>query len=282
MITSLVAREVKDLPVVAFDLETTGLTPVAHRIVEIAAVKSYGGRVLRTFHSLVDPEIPIPQEVVRIHGITDELVAGQPRITEVLPGFVEFVGSSLLVAHNAPFDMGFLSYELLRMSASPPENPVLDTLALARSLFCGLPSYTLEHLSSFLKVRPGGFHRALVDSHSCLQIFIRSVAQCDPTLDIPLSRVLSGRGPLLSFRDFMEGDVTPSPHSYLLKEAIETGTPVEITYTDSRNATSTRRITPHSLIPFKGSIYIEALCHTSGERRTFRLDRISRIGGYPA
>ena len=96
---------------VAFDIETTGLTPVVDRIVEIGAVKFRSGKVMDTFQELIDPEMSISPDATAVNGITDEMVAGCPLIDQALPQFVDFLADFVSIAHNAPFDVGFLSYE---------------------------------------------------------------------------------------------------------------------------------------------------------------------------
>src|SRR5262245_61987692 len=117
---------------VALDTETTGLSPVGDRVLEIAAAAFRAdGYVGGEFGCLVDPGIPIPPELTRIHGITDEMVAGRPSVEEVLPEFLRFVADSVLVAHNAPYDVAMLMLPLIRMRGRsahrPPNNLVLDT-----------------------------------------------------------------------------------------------------------------------------------------------------------
>lgn len=130
-------RQHRDLAAVAFtvvDLETTGTVPGYARITEIGAVRLEGGREVGTFSSLVNPGVPIPPFITAITGIDDALVAAAPRIDEVLPRFAAFARDSVLVAHNAPFDLAFLDYELTRLERRTFPRPALDTLRLARRL----------------------------------------------------------------------------------------------------------------------------------------------------
>lgn len=96
---------------VVLDVETTGLSAGRDRVIEIGAVAGEGERITGEFHSLVDPGRPVPRPAQRVHGITDAMLRGQPRAEEVLPDFHHFLGHSALVAHNAPFDLGFLRSE---------------------------------------------------------------------------------------------------------------------------------------------------------------------------
>ena len=120
---------------IAFDLETTGLHPVSAQIVELGAVRFKGdGEVLGQFQQLVDPRSKIPHIATQIHGITNAMVQGQPTIAEALPEFLEFLGDTpmVMLAHNASFDLGFLSVALCRLRHSFPVHQTLDTCTLAR------------------------------------------------------------------------------------------------------------------------------------------------------
>lgn len=95
---------------VVLDVETTGLSPrYGDRVIEIGAVAIEDGRMVEEFHALINIESPIPKAVQRIHGITDEMLIGKPKADEVMPRFLDFIKSSILVAHNARFDVGFIS-----------------------------------------------------------------------------------------------------------------------------------------------------------------------------
>ena len=125
-----------DITVVAFDTETTGLFPMMHRLVEIGAVRfRLDGRELATFEQLIDPHILIPSKVQQVHGITDRMVRGQPTVEQVIPQFIEFLGApdTILLAHNALFDLGFLAMALTRLGIACPPHSVFDTLEMAAS-----------------------------------------------------------------------------------------------------------------------------------------------------
>ncbi|GMA33969.1 exonuclease domain-containing protein [Demequina litorisediminis] len=117
---------------VVVDLETTGGSPATCGITEIGAVKTRGGEVIGEFQTLVDPGAPIPPMIVALTGITDAMVMAAPRIEQVLPSFVEFLGDAVLVAHNARFDVGFLKAAFRAHGYRWPGPEVVDTLTLAR------------------------------------------------------------------------------------------------------------------------------------------------------
>src|SRR5215211_3944620 len=156
-----------DVSFVALDTETTGLFPIMHRLVEVGAVRfRLDGQELATFQMLIYPEIPIPKDVQHVHGITNRMVRGKPTIEHVLPQFIEFLGhhETILLAHNAPFDLGFLAMALTRLRITYPPHYLLDTLDMARRLYPAWPSHSLEYVATRLKVAKKAEHRALSDA----------------------------------------------------------------------------------------------------------------------
>ena len=121
-----------DVTFVVVDLETTGGTPADCAITEIGAVKVRGGEVLGEFQTLVDPGGPVPPFIQVLTGITTTMLIGAPPIEQVLPSFLEFSRGAVLVAHNAPFDIGFLKAAAARTGHAWPGNQVVDTVRLAR------------------------------------------------------------------------------------------------------------------------------------------------------
>ncbi|MDF7808387.1 3'-5' exonuclease [Pontiellaceae bacterium B12219] len=160
---------------VAFDLETTGTKPTEDMIVEVGAVLFDGDRAVKGYGSLVDPGISIPAEASAVNGITDEMLRGKPKITDVMVEFAEFCGDLPLVAHNAPFDYKFLLEDVKLHNAVAPSGVVLDTLPLARKVFPGLPNYKLWTLTRHFNFPSGTFHRAEEDSSYCGLLFAKIV-----------------------------------------------------------------------------------------------------------
>ncbi|MBN2658527.1 MAG: 3'-5' exonuclease [Spirochaetales bacterium] len=158
-----------------FDLETTGLSNRKDRIVEIGAVRYSGGAVTGSMNELLDPGIPIPSAASSIHGIYDGDVAGKPSIEDVIPRFLALIEGSILVAHNASFDVGFMRKALGRMEWPVPEIPVLDTIALAKAAWPGRKSYSLQNLAAFLGIDVKKAHSAEDDSRVCLEVLIKGL-----------------------------------------------------------------------------------------------------------
>jgi DNA polymerase-3 subunit epsilon len=162
----------------AFDIETTGLDNRRDCIVEIGAIRFSSQGIIDRYSRLIDPGLPMPAGAGKVNNITDAMLVGQPFIREVLPVFLRFAGDSVIVAHNAPFDCGFVNQSLSRfyddgyVSCAPLPNRVLDTLPLARHLLSGMPHYNLQELSASLGFKAETAHRALDDARLCMEIFI--------------------------------------------------------------------------------------------------------------
>jgi DNA polymerase-3 subunit epsilon len=165
---------------IAFDLETTGTMPGVDQIVEIGAVRFTDGRPDFIFSTLIDPGVPIPPGASRVNGITDDMVKGKPRITQVLDLFAQFCGNDVLVAHNAPFDAQFLTADIKRHESKAPTGLILDTCAMARKVLPGLANYRLGTLVQSLGIPSTQFHRAEEDAGYCGQLFAAMLKKLSP------------------------------------------------------------------------------------------------------
>jgi len=141
------SSHIREVPIVVFDTEATGLSPPSH-VVEVGAVKLLGDRMVDTFASLVKPPVHIPDRVVRIHGIDDSMVKHASSFKSVMEKFAEFIQGSVLVAHNAPFDLKVLSINLQRNGFPLWSNPVLDTCQISRRHFPEISLHSLVYLAS--------------------------------------------------------------------------------------------------------------------------------------
>ncbi len=158
---------------IAFDLETTGFIPGIDRIIEIGAVRFKNDSVQAVYSTLVDPEMSIPQASSAVNGITDDMVVGKPKIETLLDSFAEFCEDSIMVAHNASFDVPFLSAEIQKHETTAPTGLVLDTLGLAKKVYPGLANYKLGTLVQHLKIPVTNFHRAEEDATYCGLLFYK-------------------------------------------------------------------------------------------------------------
>lgn len=160
------ARPLKEAEYVVFDIETTGLSVINNKIIELAGVKMRDEKVIDRFATFVNPHERIPYNIQQLTNINDDMVRGAPELEDVLPKFREFVGDAVLVAHNARFDIGFIQANLKSLGQPPMDNPVLDTLEMARLLLPNLKNHRLNTLSDRFKVSLENHHRAVDDAEA--------------------------------------------------------------------------------------------------------------------
>ena len=162
----------RDVTFVVVDLETTGGSAKDCEITEIGAVKVRGGERVGEFQTLVNPGVPVPAFIARLTGISTAMVSDAPPIEEVLPTFLEFIRGSVLVAHNAPFDISFLRAAAARSDVAWPGNQVLDTVTLARRVVTRdeAPNHKLSTLANLFHATVTPDHRALSDARATVDV----------------------------------------------------------------------------------------------------------------
>jgi len=156
---------------VVLDVETTGLNADQDDVIEIAAQKCQGSTVLAEFEMLIKPARPVPAETTAVNGITQEMVntdGKDPK--ETFTAFREFVGEAIVVAHNAPFDVGFLNAGFKRYGLPELSGRVIDTIEIAKKYLI-LASYKLSNVAAYLKVEQPSAHRALIDVITARLVF---------------------------------------------------------------------------------------------------------------
>ncbi len=156
----------ENITFVVFDTETTGFSPAKDRLVEVGAVKIRNGAKIDERTWLVNPQRYIPWYVQNVHHITPEMLADKPLFKDIYPEFLEFIDGAVLIAHNAPFDIRFISAEAIRNGLPPPKNAVLDSLELFRNWYPEMKSHTVSDLIGLYDIPTEGMqaHRATDDS----------------------------------------------------------------------------------------------------------------------
>lgn len=158
---------------VVFDIETTGLSKEKEMITEIGAVKVADGKIIDRFSTFVNPQRPISAEITKLTGITDDMVKDAPTIENVLPEFLKFCEDTVLVAHNASFDTGFIRIAAERAGLGELHHTIVDTLELARALLPELNKHKLNIVCEHLGVTLNGHHRAVNDAEATAEVFIK-------------------------------------------------------------------------------------------------------------
>ena len=170
-----------EITFIVLDLETTGASPTnGCAITEIGAIAVRGGEVLEEFSTFVNPQVGLPEYIINLTGITDEMLTGAPLIDEAYPDFIEFIDRHKdvhLVAHNAPFDIGFLKAAASALSHDWPKYEVIDTVKLARRVIdrSEIANYKLGTLSQFFDTKALPNHRALDDVKTTVEVLHRLI-----------------------------------------------------------------------------------------------------------
>jgi DNA polymerase-3 subunit alpha (Gram-positive type) len=166
-------RKLLETSYVVFDLETTGAKCPPCKITEIGAYKVEKGKITDKFHTLINPECEIPIFITQLTGLDDRIVENAPKFNEIASDFLDFIGDSVLVAHNARFDMSFLNHEIsLVYGKYRISNPYLCTVHLSRCLISDIENHKLNTVAAYYNILLENHHRALDDAHATAQIFL--------------------------------------------------------------------------------------------------------------
>ena len=265
-------RKLKDRRFSSLDLETTGVNPAIHRIVEIGVSRFSINGDYETFSTLVDPCAAIPDSVVNIHGITEEMVAGSPQIQDVLGDLTDFIKDSVLVIQNPGFDLSFLSKAYLDAWKNVPSLAAIDTVRLAQKYFTGLINHKLSTLSCHLGLNLAS-HRALDDSIACMNVFLAVIKGYGLTGESTLRDVVKIHGEVVRPGIKIERNSGVS-----VWRNISIGERVSIKYMDSDGNVTSRSILPREFIHYGKKNYILAHCFLRDSERCFVTSRIIGIG----
>jgi DNA polymerase-3 subunit epsilon len=252
------------------DIETTGLSPwFGDRICQIAIVLTEGKRIKSTIDLFVNPERPLSPSAVHINGLDESKLSAAPQFAEIADQLEAALKDTVVVCHNAKFDIQFLDNEFRKLGRTVEIPNLVDTLILARE-FYELPSYSLHHLAADFHVSANvQDSRALADAITAKNLFFAMMDSLKP-----MNR------PLDDFIGIYNSPAWPEEGVYLpteLSEAINSGKRLFIKYIDKDGETSERWISPKDVIGLSDYIYLQAYCHTREAERTFRLDRIIEV-----
>ena len=250
------------------DLETTGLSPwFGDRICEVGIVLTEGRRIKKQFQSLVNPGRPLSPGAASTNGLSDEQLAQEPPFEEIADEVAEWLKGTVVVCHNAQFDIQFLDSEFRRLKREIQIPNLVDTLLLARQNY-DLPSYSLLSIAEAFHIPVTTMHRALDDAHIDRLIFF---AMMDGLKEYkkPLDEYIG----IYNSPVWPEGIQLPTE----LGEAIYSHKKLLIRYVDGENHQTERWITPIQVMGLSDYVYLKAHCHLRNAERNFRLDRIIEI-----
>ncbi len=157
---------------VSIDVEATGVDPSKSEIIEIACVRVEGGVITERFSSLVYPGYPLPQRITDLTGITNAMLVGKPKMEEVLPKFLKFVGDSVIVAHRVEKDIAFIDKYYRQLYGKRFRHPHICTLNLAKNILPDLRKYSLKDLADYFGIEYKRIHRAMDDAQITALVFL--------------------------------------------------------------------------------------------------------------
>jgi len=251
------------------DLETTGLSPwFGDRVCEVGIVITEGKRIKEQYQQLVNPESPLSPGAASTNGLTDDDLKSAPLFAEIAPKVLGALSDTVVVCHNAQFDIQFLDSEFKRLGHEIQIPNLIDTLSLARQFF-DLPSYSLLSIAEAFHVPMTNMHRALNDALTARGIFFGMMDQ-----------LKQFNKPLDDYIGIYNSPVWPNEGIQLpteLGEAIYSNKPIFIRYVDGDGKESERWITPKQVMGLSDYVYLQAHCHLRNAERNFRLDRIVEV-----
>jgi DNA polymerase-3 subunit epsilon len=212
--------------------------------------------------------------IIGIHGISNEMVADAPKMSEKIQEIKQFCEGAVLLAHHAPFDLGFLAVEFEANHVKPPESVTICTSLLARKMIPESVNHKLQTLIKLLNIDGGQAHRALDDARACLHVGLECMNRLGPLT--PLSEVMHKVGKDLSWRNY---EVLNSAHLTIKKvvEALKQKKSLDIFYEGGSQLKQTRRITPIGLVRNPDGDYVMALCHRDNNHKRFYINKIKDI-----
>lgn len=168
-------KELDKLNYVILDIETTGLEPASREIIEIGAIKTEGTEAKDVFTTLIKPLSPIPPEIERLTGISQDMVEGKPSVKEALKDLLDFAHDSVIVAHNSDFDLGFIKHHLLKELKKELPNRIACTVKVSRAVVPGLQNYKLHTVARHFGIPVENRHRAMGDSEITYHVWRKLV-----------------------------------------------------------------------------------------------------------
>jgi DNA polymerase-3 subunit epsilon len=251
------------------DLETTGLSPwFGDRICEVGIILTEGKRVKYRFQQLINPRRALSPAAASTNRIDESELAQAPAFNEVIGHIEALLKDSVVVCHNAQFDLQFLDDEYRRAGRQLQIPNLIDTLLMARNHF-EFPSNSLTNIAAQFDIRNPDAHRALADALTDKNIFFAM-----------MELLLPNGHPLEDFIGIYNSPAWPQDEISLptdLAEAVKSRRRLQLTYMDKNGERSTRQITPVDVQGLSDYIYLRAYCHLRNEERNFRLDRILKL-----
>lgn len=265
----LLDQPARSVPIAVVDLEMTGLDVEKDRVIEVAVVRAEGGTVVGELQSLLRIDGKVPAKAEKVTGISTQMLQGKPTFRQIADGVADLLRGAVLIAHNVPYDLGFIDreFERARVPFDPP--PAVDTLLMARRLFA-FRKNNLGYLCEALQIPLEQHHRALADARATFTLYHRMLEILDPEGTVTVREVNDLIGAL-------------APNSPLrlrqkkaLRQAFEEHATLVIDYQNT--SAPTEGVVRREIGVWRLNLpYIQAWCYLRNGERIFRLDRIQEI-----
>ena len=257
---------------IAVDLETTGQFPIESEICEIGAVKWKNGEVIDSYSTLLKPSRPMSQEVIAIHNISNEMVAEAPLISEKLAEFDDFIKDGIVLAHHAPFDIGFLVIDYEKQKIPLPKKPIVCTSLLSRNVITESPNHRLQTLVQHLGIEGGKAHRALDDAKSCLEVGL----ECFKRLgDVNIKTIIEKQRKSIHWSYYSMEDIKSQIHLSEQVDACIEMAPAKIVYQGGSKPGKPRTVFPKGIVRNPNGDFLAASDQPKGQVKRFYLNRIT-------
>ncbi len=265
-------RLLRDLSYVAFDTETSGAYPIGYDIVEFGAVKWQNGHEVDRKQWLFKPRERMSDFIIGIHGITNEMVEHAPAIGEKILEIRDFFRDSVILAHHAPFDLGFLTVEFEKSKLPLPTEPVLCTSLLSRKLIQETANHKLQTLVKHFNFDGGSAHRAFDDAMSCLHVGLECFRRLGD--EATLEQALTTQQKILDWKEYVILS-SPQPLLKVIVEAIQGKKRLDIAYQGGSSKGEVRQVQPIGIVRNPDGDYLMAFCLRDHANKRYYLSRIT-------
>lgn len=256
---------------IAFDTETSGAYPIGSDVIEFGAVKWRGGQEIGTYQTLLKPRDLLTEFNMSIHGISNEMVADAPKMSEKIREIFDFMSDGIPMAHHAPFDMGFMAVEFETHMLPLLSTPVVCTSLLSRKWIHGSDNHKLQTLVKFLNIEGGAAHRALDDARSCLIVGLECFKRMGE--QATLGEVIKSQGKNLQWNDYSLLRWN-NPVVKIMIEAIYQKKNLEIVYEKTSAKVEPRQLKPDGIVRNPDGDYLQAFCLKDKINKRFLLAKI--------
>lgn len=271
---SLLKSKISDLTLVAFDTETTGPYPVKDDIVEFGAVKWKNGEEVERIEFLFKPKNKMSDFNISIHGITNEMVEDKPPIKEHIQEIRNFFKDTVAIAHHAPFDLGFVTFDFEKNQLSLPPEPVLCTSLISRRVIYGVENHKLQTLIKHFQFPSLAAHRAYEDARACMFVFHEAMKKLNP--DVTLEEVIDVQTKKLFWNNY---SLFPSPTTeiHILIQAIETNKSIQMVYGRGNKKNEVRTLQPLGIVRSPDGDYLQAFDPIENRAKRFLLEFVKDV-----